>query len=522
MSTSRFLSKLKWLIVLLAVIGLGAWWYISRNNKPPAATITVKRGTIVQEVSVTGKTKPVKAADLGFDRSGKVVSVAVEVGDRVNAGDPLVSLDASDLTAQLASARANVDAQKARLEELEAGARPEDIQIAKTDVAKAESDLNNAYSNVPNTISDAYNKADDAVRKQLDAMFTNDEYQPTLVFQTSLSQSKLDAENYRAAATASLNAWKAEIASFQGLQPGVASQPTWDTALSQAIQHLNDVSRLLTKVMDAVVDNIALAAATADSYRAAITLARTNVNTAINTVSSLQQSINTQKVLLQRAKDALALKQAGATPESIAAAQAAVRQAQATAESIVSQINKMTLRSPISGLVTRQDAKRGQVVGVNSVLVSVISDANMEIEANVPEVDIGKVALGNPVDIVLDAFPNETLTGKVASIDPAETIVDGVVNYKVKVAFDKADARIKSGLTANLSIRTLEKNNVLLIPSYAITEKNGKTYVLIPEDKNKNKEVEITLGIRGKDGNVEVLSGVQEGQRVINIGLKTK
>jgi RND family efflux transporter MFP subunit len=273
--------------------------------------------------------------------------------------------------------------------------------------------------------------------------------------------------------------------------------------------------------MDAVVDNLGLPPATADSYRSSISLARNNINAAISSLTTLQQNISTQKVLLQRSKDALALKEAGSAPEAIAAQEAVVRQVQATASSIAAQLSKMTLFSPISGLVTRQDAKRGQVVGVNTVVVSVISDANMEIESNVPEVDIGKIALGNPVDITLDAFPGETMTGKIASINPAETIVDGVVSYKIKVAFDKPDSRIKSGLTANLTIRTLEKPNVLLVPSYAILEHDGKTFVKVMSGASQ-QETEVKLGIRGKDGNVEVISGVSENQQVVNIGLKTQ
>jgi multidrug efflux pump subunit AcrA (membrane-fusion protein) len=86
------------------------------------------------------------------------------------------------------------------------------------------------------------------------------------------------------------------------------------------------------------------------------------------------------------------------------------------------------------------------------VITSVISANNFEVDAYVPETDIGKVAIGNPVSMTFDAFPGETFAGKVFYIDPAQTIESGVVDYLVKVSFNTPDSRIKSGLTANLDI----------------------------------------------------------------------
>ena len=92
-------------------------------------------------------------------------------------------------------------------------------------------------------------------------------------------------------------------------------------------------------------------------------------------------------------------------------------------------------------------------------MVSLIADNSLEVDADVPEIDIGKISTGDTVSMTLDAFPGETFTGKVFYIDPAETILSGVVDYLVKVSFDKNDPRVKSGLTANLDITTETENN---------------------------------------------------------------
>ena len=121
--------------------------------------------------------------------------------------------------------------------------------------------------------------------------------------------------------------------------------------------------------------------------------------------------------------------------------------------------------------------------------------------------------------MTLDAFPNETFTGKVFYIDPAETMVSGVVDYLVKVSFDKNDPRMKSGLTANLAITTQTHNDALIVPQYAVLQNDNGTFV----ETLKNGgvvQVPVSLGISDQNGNAEITSGATEGEQVINVGLK--
>jgi multidrug efflux pump subunit AcrA (membrane-fusion protein) len=128
------------------------------------------------------------------------------------------------------------------------------------------------------------------------------------------------------------------------------------------------------------------------------------------------------------------------------------------------------------------------------------------------------LALGQTVNITFDALPGENFTGSVMEIDPAETIIGGVVNYQIKVALNSTDSRIKSGLTANLSIITEVKKNVVLLPQYAVQQNNQGTFVRVVNGSSTT-DVSVKLGIRGQDGNVEIISGLAAGQVVQNIGL---
>ena len=139
-----------------------------------------------------------------------------------------------------------------------------------------------------------------------------------------------------------------------------------------------------------------------------------------------------------------------------------MEKARAGVNNIKAQISKTIISSPIRGIVTKQDAKAGEIVNASSPVVSVISDASFQVEANLPEADVSKVKINDSAKLTLDAYGSDTaFAAKVISIDPAETIIEGVSTYKITFEFDKEDERIRSGLTANIDILTKKKEGVL-------------------------------------------------------------
>jgi HlyD family secretion protein len=269
-----------------------------------------------------------------------------------------------------------------------------------------------------------------------------------------------------------------------------------------------------------VIDSTSILADTLTGYRNNVSTARTEVSVAISGLQTAKQNILSAQSKLDLSLKQYGLKNAPPTKEEVVNLEAQVEQAQAQADQILAQISKNKIISPIEGIVTRQDAKEGETGSVNLNVVTVMSDGSFEIEANVPEVDVGKLSLGNKVSISLDAYPGAIWTGKVSYIEPAETIVDGVVNYKIKVVFDNSDSRLKSGLTANLKIETVRKENVLVLPQYSIVENDKGSFVNKFVDKDETEEVSVKTGIRGQDGRVEIISGLKEGDMVENSGLK--
>jgi HlyD family secretion protein len=518
----RQLSRARKLLILglisgLVIVGIAA----AQQGEEADTSITVTRGTVTQMVSVTGRMKPVESVDLSFQGSGRVVSVPVAVGDLVIAGQVLASLDNGELYAQLRDAQASVLTQQARLENIQGGGRAEEIAIAETELRSAQQTLENTYDDVQEVLADAYAKADSALHIQLYPLFedtgtdTSPNYQ--LSFDCSCYNLVATALNARVEAEVNMIRWRSELTDLSlGATPAI-----YNAAVENALRYLQTAVRAVNAVGVILEDSSPSGLSEADltDYRTRVNTARVSLSAGVSAVQAQHQIISTNTIAVQRAQDQLALTVAGATPQEINAQKAQVLSAQAQVERIQSLIGKNVIRSPIKGIVTLQEAKLGQTAAAGQTMVSVISDQQLEIEVNVPEVDIGKISLGDRVRFSVDALPEETFTAVVSFIDPAETLVDGVVNFKVKIVVDTPDSRLKSGLTVNVDIESESRENVLLLPQFAIIENDEGSFVRKITAQG-SEEVAVTLGIRGHDGTVELLSGVEEGERVENIGIK--
>ncbi len=487
--------------LIVVIILFFAFGGSSKSN----TDILVEKGTVTQKVIVTGKTKAVKSANLGFETNGKIAQTYVEIGAKVVPGQSLASLNQSGEYASLLRAQADLASSRARLDELVSGTRPEEITISEAEVANAQVSLADAQNNLATKVGESYSKADDAIHNSIDALFSNPKStNPQINISISDNQIKNDINGTRAQLETLFANWK--INSSDGSALAVQTSKT----------SLNTLQNFVEKVASAVntqTTSSGLSQSTVDSYKASVSAARTSISLAISNLSAAEEKYNGAQSNLSVAQKTLLLKKSGNTPESIAAQKAVVMQNEAGVAAAESQLGKMTLRSPQYGIVTKQDAKAGEIVTPGKALITVISDSDLEIESNVSEISIGKVTIGNKVEVSLDAFPGKTFEGAVSYVDPAETIVDGVVNYKVTIAFAQKYPELKSGLTTNLEIVTATKPGVLRVPRYALTRKNDLVYAYKKIGKN-TQEVPVTLGLVGEDGYVEVLTGLTDGDTI--------
>lgn len=496
---SKFMKRPAIIVVVVLIVSVGSYFFFIREKKPLFNTMIAQRGNIVQEVSVTGRVKPARSVELAFEKGGRVSAARVDIGDRVFVGQTLVSLENADLLAELAQAEAGVKLQQAKLDELRRGTRLEEIEVG-------EARVKNARQSLVDELQGAYTKSDDAVRSKTDQLFSSPRSEnPQLNFTvTGGIQLETDIEGGRALVEKTLISWSSSLNNLTVLGD-------LEAFVDEAKINLNQIKSFLDKValaVNALTPNTALTQTTIDGYRSNIFTARTNVNTAISNVSGAESDFIIQG-------NELALKKAGTVVEQITAQEALVEDAEASVRNSRAKIAKTIIRSPIKGVVTKQDAKVGEIVSASVVIVSVISEANFEIEANIPEADIAKIKIGNVAKVTLDAYGSDVVfKARVANIEPAETIIEGIAIYKTTLQFFEDDTRIKSGLTANIDILADKKENVITIPLRAVITKNGDSIVRILKDRVL-KEIKVKTGLRGSYGNVEVIEGVNEGDEVI-------
>ncbi len=502
-------------IIVTAIILIGAGYLIFGRSKEPAYEFTTaQRGDIIQEVSVTGRIKPAHDVDLAFENGGRVSRIFVDIGDNVAVGQKLVQLGNAGLYAQLAEAEADLKTQKAELEELKVGTREEEIKVEEIKVENAQAALEEAKKNLVDKMQDAYTKSDDAVRNKIDQFFEKPAIpNPTIDFPLTDNQLKIDVEWQRLVTENTLTSWKFSLGE---LNP--AGDLFFYTNLTKS--NLNQIKTFLDKAaqaLNAAKTSSKLTQATIDGWRTDMATARTNVNTALSNLLTADTALKTAESNFNLANQELLLKRAGATNEQLQAQEAQVEKAEASVLNYQAQIAKTVIVSPIAGVVTRQETKVGEIVSANANVVSIISAANFEIEANVPEADIAKIKIGNPAKVTLDAYGDDVeFEAKVVKINPAETIIEGVATYKATFQFTEDDERIKSGMTANIDVMADKRENVIVLPQRAVITKDGDKIVRVVKGNNI-MEVKVETGLRGSYGDIEIIKGISEGDKVITL-----
>ncbi|OGF89345.1 hypothetical protein A3I94_02675 [Candidatus Giovannonibacteria bacterium RIFCSPLOWO2_02_FULL_43_54] len=510
------MTKKNILIVFSAVIALAIASYFYFGNSEDGtynAFVVASRKNIVQEVSVTGRVNPASNIELAFEKSGKIKKIYVEVGSRVYAWQTMIELENGDATASLAAAKATLKASEAKLAEMKAGARAEELAISETKVKNAESALDDAKKNLVDKIFDAYTKSDDAIRNKADQLFSNPKStNPQLNFSVNDFSLENDIKSDRSLAEKTLTDWQISLSALN-------TEGDLNAYVAEAGNNLEKIKKLLEKIslaVNSLTSGASLSQSTIDGWKTDISTARTNINTAVGNLSAANEKLRSSLSALNLTKDELTLTKAGPTPEAISSQEAAVEKAQADVAAAVSSFEKTILRSPVSGTVSKIDADAGEIVQASVAIAGVISNAMFKIEADIPEADIAKIKTGDEARVSLDAYGSGTFfNAKVVSIEPAERIIDGVATYRTTFQFNKDDEKIRSGMTANIDVTTAKRNNALAVPARAIYAKDGKKFVIVYLDENKNEERQIEAGIHGSDGNVEIISGILEGEKIL-------
>lgn len=178
------------------------------------------------------------------------------------------------------------------------------------------------------------------------------------------------------------------------------------------------------------------------------------------------------------------------------------------------------LISPIDGEVIVSKDYPGQTI-TSSDVVMVLSD-HLIVQAQVDETDIGKVRVGQPANISLDAYPQIEISGKVNHIYYESQVVNNVTIYQVDILPDKVPDMFRSGMSATVSIIEEAKNNVMTLPLGAVSWNKDGAYVFVRRLPGaKPDKVKVEIGI-SDDKNVEIVSGLNSNDNVVLVTQKYK
>lgn len=175
----------------------------------------------------------------------------------------------------------------------------------------------------------------------------------------------------------------------------------------------------------------------------------------------------------------------------------------------------LTLTSPLAGMLQELNVRVGMTVSAGDTLARINDVSNVWLAVAVPEAEAGAIAVGQPVETRLPAFPGEIVRGVVSAILP-ETDPDSRT-LRVRVELPNPDGRLRPGMTAQVSLNRSAGATVLWVPSEAVIRTGRRALLMLAESGGRYRPVEVLLGRESNDQTV-VLQGLEEGQQVVVSG----
>lgn len=461
------IKKIIWMVIVVVLL-LGGWFIFgNRSNTSNIQTIFVKQQDIEKTVLVTGQVVSSTDLNLSWQSSGIVKRILVKEGDVVSAGQLLAEQDTSNLVTQLRNAEAGLV-----LAEQRASASKNNLTnvIAEQNIL-----VSNAHRNLLNSTFAAETVGDYSA---FDAPTISGTY-------TCDKEGTYVLETYSSLGGISVN--------YSGLEQG--TMLLTDIPRPMGICGLS-LSFDKTKVLEPKV--------------------KFKIDIPNKNASNYNLNNNAYNLALQIRDTAIEGAKANVGTDSLVAL-AQIAQAQASVDAININIQNAKLLAPSSGTITQIDIKVGELAQATKEVIKLLNIGELHAEALVSEADITSIVPGQSIDNTFDAFSsNKHFTTTVLTVNPASTIVSGVVNYKVTGSLEKISG-IKPGMTDNMTIKVAERKNVLVVPSSAIINKEGKHIVRVINDPKKKTyiEVEVGTGLEADGGLTEITSGLSLGQEIV-------
>lgn len=488
-------SRTAWVVTGIIVL-IAAFAIQHRRSAEESSQVSyefgkVEVGDVRSSVTATGTIQPWKTVDVKSNVAGRIDKLAVDLGDRVKAGQLIALIDPTDPEAAVTQAQSDLLASRAGAAQAAAASS---IQPALTRLS-----IEQAQAGVGSA-----NEAVDQAREQ------KRQLEQDLATQKEVTnpQNLQDAESNVHEAEANLQAAEAEYSRQQKLlAKGYTSQSEVDTAkaalatrqaaantASQRHKTISRQNQLAVQSLQARIKQadaaIRESVARAKQAASALDLARSN---------SFQDFVKRQETVAAKAQ--------------VVRSEAELRQAS-------TNLQYTRILAPRDGVVIQKNVEEGTVVpssrgsiGSTNALLQIGDTSRMWIICQVDETDIGQVSKGQKVSISVDAYPSMLVDGTVIRIDPQATLQQNVTTVPVTVEIQDPDPRFKPGMTADCEFIVDEALGVLTVPNEALHENNG-IYTVQKMVNGKPKDFEVEVGVAGPE-TTQIRSGLKAGETVI-------
>jgi HlyD family secretion protein len=442
-------------VIIALVLVVAAVRSQSSSTTSAYQTTIVQLGTLTSTVDGSGSVASTQTANLSWQTSGTVNQVLAQIGAQVKSGDSLATLTYdSNILDSLETALADAQENLANL------TSPEAIANAKLAVTSAQSDVINAKIQLNNQ---QYWKNDALIKDQYAAVV--------------LAKAKLD------------NAQEA----YDNAHVGEYINNSGEASLYEALYNAQ-------QAYNAAFSSYSL-------YSQAPTQRQ---------VDQAQANLDLANATLTSAQNYLAALTGGDVPADATGTDLMqLKQAQLAVQTAQDNLDENKITAPFDGTITQQDALTGAIVSSGDSAFRIDNLSSLVVVVQVSEIDINSIQTGQPATITFDAIPNKTYNGKVTMSDLAGTVSTNNVNYSVTVQVTDADALVKPGMSANVTIITNQVDNALLVPSTAIfTDNSGQQYVYLVQNGTLST-VPVTTGAVSDSTTQITGDSLKEGDTIV-------
>jgi membrane fusion protein (multidrug efflux system) len=223
----------------------------------------------------------------------------------------------------------------------------------------------------------------------------------------------------------------------------------------------------------------------------------------------------TKRIRELRSQNVSSIQQLEEAETALALAESAVRAEEAAVGVATRAVNDSSVAAPFAGVVARRSVEVGQFVQTGDELFELVSLDPLEAIFSLTELDTERVRLGQRVKIHVGAFPDRTFQGVVTFVAP--TVDPSTRTLRIKAEVENADAALRPGLFARVSLGVARRENVLMVPAEALLQRAGGVSLYRVVDGDRVERVRVETGATYQDL-VEVRGGIREGDQVVRRG----